>query len=190
MLDMWILGLDLGTRRSGFGEGPAGDIGECRSGSVRLRREGQPMETAAANLGCFLRDRFVLRRPDLICVEHYLNPSAQKSADAAIGGLLLAGAVRAIAGCYGIRVEAPYDSTIRKHFTGKGRAGETERAAAKDSRTATNEMVLRRAIALGYLPRDCRDWDRANAVAAFDYASAHFARRPPRELVMFGERAA
>jgi hypothetical protein len=178
---MFILALDLGTRKTGFAEGPAGDIARCRSGSVRLRKGDAPMEAAAANLGCFLRDRFVLRKPDLICVEHYLNPAAQKHADAAIGGLLLAGALRAIAGCYGIRVEAPYDSTIRKHFAGKGRAGD---------RTSSNDMVLKRAIVLGYLPRDCKDWDRANAVACFDYASAHYARKAPAALVLFAERAA
>jgi hypothetical protein len=50
-------------------------------------------------------------------------------------------------------------------------------------------MVMQRAIALGYLPKGCRDWDRADACALFDFAAATYARTPPRELVFFGETA-
>jgi hypothetical protein len=60
---------------------------------------------------------------------------------------------------------------------------------ARAARGFINEAVLRRAILLGYLPEDSKDWDCANAAALWDYGCAKFARAVPKELVMYGARA-
>ncbi len=174
---MRIMALDIATV-TGFACGEAGSIPQ--SGSVRLKRPGEGPDIAAFNMLAFLRDRFVLDRPDLCCIEDFLNPVAHKSADAVILQLQCFGVAVAVCRSYGVRYETPRPETIRKHFAGRGRAG---------SRQETKAMVLNRAKALGYIPRDCKDDNRADACAAFDYASAHFARVQPKALVFFGERA-
>jgi len=172
---MKIMALDIATI-TGFAIGNAGSI--PASGSVRLKRRGEGPEVAAFNMLAFLRDRFVLDKPDLVCIEHYLNPVAQKSADAVILQLQCFGVAVAMCQAYDVRMEAPHAATIRKHFAGRAKAGE---------RSETKRMVLNRAQALGYIPRDCSDDNRADAVAAWDYASVHYARKAPANLVMFGE---
>ncbi|WP_018407909.1 hypothetical protein [Methylocystis rosea] len=172
---MLILALDIATY-CGFALGRAGEI--PASGSVRLKRPGEPADVAAFNMRCFLRDRLMLERPDLICIEHYLNPVAQKSADAVILQLMCFGVAVAEAMARDIRHEKPAASTVRKHFIG---------AANKGERKATKAAVLNRARALGYIPRDCIDDNRADACAIWDYAAATYARVRPSKLVMFDE---
>src|SRR5579859_6624086 len=106
-----MLTLDLGGR-SGWADGPAGDL--PRSGFVWVRKKTQPLEVGPANLGCWLRDRLRLARYDLVAIEDFLNPAAQRSPEAAISALRLDGAVRAVAGCYGVRVVAVNNATHRK----------------------------------------------------------------------------
>lgn len=175
---MRIAALDIATA-CGFAFGDTGTIPQ--SGSVRLKRPGEPPETAAFNMRAFLRDRFTLERFDLLAIEHFLNPAAQKSADAVILQIMCFGVAVAEGMARGIRIEAPYPSTVRKHFLGRANMGE---------RKETKAAVLNRARALSYIPRDCCDDNRADACALFDYAAATFARVAPPELVMFGEGAA
>lgn len=175
---MRIAALDIATV-CGFAFGDASAIPQ--SGSVRLKRPGEPPEIAAFNMRAFLRDRFTLERFDVLAIEHFLNPAAQKSADAVILQIMCFGVAVAEGMARGIRIEAPYPGTIRKHFI-----GEQHKGARKDTKAA----VLARAKVLGYVPRDCRDTDRSDAVALFDFAAATYARARPRELVLFGERAA
>jgi hypothetical protein len=66
--------------------------------------------------------------------------------------------------------------TIRKHFVGRGYLARTEAKAA----------VLQRCKDLSYLPADCEDTDRADALAVWSWASVHIARRAPADLVLFG----
>jgi len=172
-----IAALDIATV-CGFAFGDAGAIPQ--SGSVRLKRPGEPPEIAAFNMRAFLRDRFTLKRFDLLALEHFLNPAAQKSADAVILQIMCFGVAVAEGMARGMRIEAPYPSTVRKHFLGRANMGER-----KDTKAA----VLNRARALGYIPRDCKDDNRADAVALYDFAAATYARVPPRELVLFGEAA-
>jgi hypothetical protein len=172
-----IAALDIATV-CGFAFGDAGAIPQ--SGSVRLKRPGEPPEIAAFNMRAFLRDRFTLERFDLLAIEHFLNPAAQKSADAVILQLMCFGVAVAEGMARGMRIEAPHPSTIRAHFIG---------AAHKGARKDTKAAVLTRAKVLGYVPRDCRDTDRSDACAVFDFAAATYARVPPRDLVMFGEGA-
>lgn len=188
---MLILSLDLG-RRTGFAIGKAGTI--PRVGAKLLARADENHEAGAAELGRFLRDMFVLEKPDLVVVEQEMNPSVQLSAAVVFWHLYLHGAVASICGCYsGIQIEKPTAATARAHFCGQASAapkrarGHTRTAAErKADRDATNKMVFARAVLLGYLPPAPVDWDKASACALFDYAAARFARVGPSSLTMFG----
>ncbi len=175
---MKILALDLAVV-TGYAIGIAGEIPQ--SGSVRLKRRDDPAEVAPFNMLAFLRDRFVLDKPDLVAIEHYMHPVASKSADATILQLFCFGVAVAACQAYGLRYEAPRVDAIRKHFCGQRNAG---------NRGDTKRMVLARAKTLGYVPRDCTDDNRADACALFDFASAHYARVRPKALIMFGEDVA
>lgn len=172
---MKILALDIATT-TGFALGKAGAI--PRSGSVRLKKPGEPPEIAAWNLRCFLRDQFVLDRPDLAVVEHFLHPIGQKSGDAVILQLMCVGAALAELIGSQVRYEMPHASTVRKHFIGAANMGD---------RAKTKAAVVRRAQALGYVDRDCRDTDRADACALWDWACATYCNFRPEKLVLFGE---
>jgi hypothetical protein len=161
---MKLLALDIG-RRTGFAIGDPTADDKPRIGAVRLRRDGQGPDAQAGNLGCWLRDLFVTDLPDLIVAEDFMNPAASKSADATISQLLSHGALTGIAFCYGIKVERVPAAKVRKHFIGHSSGGDRNR---------TNEQVVKRAIMLGYLPRESTDWDRANAAGTYDYAATHF----------------
>jgi hypothetical protein len=160
---------------TGFAYGEAGAI--PKSGSVRLKRPNQGPEVAAFNMLAFLRDRFVLDRPDLCVIEHYMNPAAQKSADAVILQIMVFGVIVAMCKANNVRIETPHAATIRKHFCGAARAG---------ARADTKRMVIRRAVMLGYVPKDCTDDNRCDAVAAWSWAECAFARIQPKSLVLFG----
>ncbi|MDP2358669.1 MAG: hypothetical protein Q8M31_21800 [Beijerinckiaceae bacterium] len=190
---MKIIALDLGSSRTGFACGVAG--GHIRVEAWLLRRRGDAVRQAARNLGRTLRDNIQFENPDLIAVEDFLNPEAIKSPDAVIASLLMHGAVESIAGLWGIPVMSTAPGTIRKHFCGKASAlprsagPKTSRQKA-EAREATKQMVLKRAITLRYLPRDCVDYDKADACAIFDHAAHARAGHVRKELVLFGEDAA
>jgi hypothetical protein len=174
---MLIMGIDPATVL-GWAIGRAGEI--PRSGSVRLKTPSQDRDIAPFNALCFLRDTWILDKPDLVCVEHFMNPAAQKSADAIILQIEVYGVIVAMCRAYGIRYEAPQRMTVLKHFIGVGRTGD---------RAETKRAVVQRAIMLGYMPRGCTDDNRADACAVFDWSAAHHGRTPPRSLALFGERA-
>lgn len=189
---MDIIGFDLGSYRTGFARGEAGSKPLVQT--WLLRRKGDPMAVAARNLACTLRDQILLKLPDLIAVEDFLNPEAQNSADAAIAALGLHFSVQAVAGLWGIRVEATHPDTIRKHFCGRSSAmgrsrGPKTSKQKQEARDATKKMVIDRAVMLGMLPRGTTDNDKADACAVFDHASFTFARVAPKALVMFGSAA-
>lgn len=163
----------------GFAIGEAGAI--PRSGSVRLKRRDEPPEVAAFNAFAFLRDQWALEKPDLVCVEHYLNPAGQKSADAVILQIEVYGVIAALTRAYSAPFRAVHRATLLKHFIGRARTGD---------RQETKRQVVRRAIMLGYVPKDCKDDNRCDAVAIFDWASANIARVQPKSLVLFGEQPA
>jgi hypothetical protein len=197
---MRILALDLG-RRMGVADGDSADLGKRppRVEAVTLR--GTSAEKRVGFLGAWLHDRvdaakadYGPPRYDLIITESPMNPAASKSDHATIDQLGYYFCLRAVAGLFGILVVAAPVKKVRKHFCGipsapsiRGRKRTSAEAAA--AREWINEMVLARAILLGYLPADSKDWDCANAAALFEFACAKFARALPKELVMFGERA-
>jgi hypothetical protein len=129
-------------------------------------------------------------KPDAIGVEDYLNPAAQRSADAAITALELRGALEAIAACYGLPVYEARADTVRVHFCGQKSATKATRGGPPktsrqrdEERLATKRMVNRQAVLMRYLPADNLDYDKADACALFDYLSVVQFKCRPR-LVM------
>jgi Holliday junction resolvasome RuvABC endonuclease subunit len=164
---MLILALDLASTTS-FAIGTAGQI--PKSGSVTLRKRGDNSETAAFNLRRFLEEQiFVFARPDKIVVEAPMSMAAQKSADAAFiaAGIFHIAAVEARVRA--IQFHAVAASTVRKHFIGTARTGDRNR---------TKALVIARCHQLGLMPKECREDNRADACAVWDYASATFGRAP------------
>lgn len=173
---MIIMGIDPATVL-GYAIGPTDAI--PRSGAVRLKKPNEDRDIAPFNALCFLRDTWTLDKPDLVVIEHFMNPAAQKSADAIILQIEVYGVIVALCRAYGVPYEAPHRMTVVKHFIGQ---------QPKQDRAALKAKMVQRAILLGYMPKGATDDNRADACALWDWGAATFARKVPRELVMFGER--
>lgn len=173
--------LDLAAQ-TGWAKGSAGSL--PLSGSVMLRRAGQPPGVAFGNLIAFLAEEWAEERPVLVVKEALLPLQAflkLGNADATVrfqDGLH--GIVAGLCHRFGIECMNVADSTARKHFVGKGRMG---------TRAETKAAVVQRCHSLGYMPRESHDDNRADALATWDWACTTHMRAPPRELHMFGEGA-
>lgn len=180
---MIIMALDLGIN-TGYAVGAPGN--KPRSGSVRLKRRDEPRTVSWRNIACFLRDQIQYERPDLVVYEAALDPIAMRElGNSAVTVVITWGhvaAVEAICGPLGIRTEPVNVQSVRRHFTGRARWGE---------RDAAKRAVVERCWTLGYFGRDCRDDNRADACATFDFACATYGRRHVgrRELHLYGEVA-
>jgi Holliday junction resolvasome RuvABC endonuclease subunit len=172
-----VLALDLGIR-CGFCLGHSGEPTE--SGTWLLKRPKEAPAVAFGNLLEALASQFVRCKPDLVVKEAPLNLVAMKSPLDVAMAYGMSAIVYAICRRFGVRCEDVADSTVRKHFTGKGRWGD---------RALTKRRVLERCWQLAYFPRDVYDEDRADACAVYDWAVATLARSPPRVLTLFPPQA-
>jgi hypothetical protein len=178
---MLILALDAATR-TGFAIGESGQ--KPRVDAVRLKKPNEPVEVAWSNMGFFLRDLFVLDRPDLLAIEAPMHPAGQKSPDAVVLQWGVVAVVTFMASAYRIRLEFVNAQTVSKHFTGKARW-----SPAEGGRDAKKAAAVQRARLLGYIPDDCSDADKADAAALFDFACAKWAKVRQKEIVLFNEVA-
>ncbi len=103
------------------------------------------------------------------------------SQDAVMAAYGYAAIVEGMAVRFGIYARDLHPATVRKHFVGSGRLGD---------RATTKRAVVDRCHLLGYFPRECRDDNRGDACAMFDFAAATYGRMMPRELHLFNERVA
>jgi hypothetical protein len=175
-----ILALDLGIA-SGFARGAPGDAPQ--SGTVQLKKTSELIDVAYGNLIAFLCEEFGRQLPAMVVKERMLYLQAFTSlgtsektirAHAAYHGIVEGLCVR-----YGVRWEDVSPSTFRRHFIGAANAG---------SRDETKQAVVDRCHLLKLMPADCRDDNRADAIAVWDWAAATFGRRVPADLHLFGER--
>jgi hypothetical protein len=182
-----ILALDIATR-TGYAIGNAGE--KPRTGVVTLKKPKELTHVASSNLGFFLKDTFVLDKPDLVAYEAPLDPVAkfemgqnnghhQNSASIILPWMIV-GVVEFMCWLYGVRAETTNRQAVLKHYTGRARWGKREVAKAE---------VIRRAQILGHIPKTCKDDDIADACAIHDYASTRWGTAQPKELVMFGSPA-
>lgn len=186
---MLILACDLATN-AGFAIGNAGE--KPRSWSKRLRSTDDDPERAFKRLGIDLRDLFMMEKPDLIVVEAPISMGGMverddknprgfkfKSKPETIYILTgLVGVVFGIAGPYGIAARKVNVQTVRRHFLGVARPADPKKA------------TVARCHMLGLMPRDCKDDNRADAIALHDYAAATYARAIPSQLILHGETPA
>lgn len=189
---MRILSLDLG-RRMGVADGDCAILGKAAPSVEAVTLRGSSAETRARCLAGWVHERLYRNHYDLIITESPMNPAASKSSDATIAQFYLHGALQGAAGTFGVEVETAPVMSVRRHFCGqacspriKGRCRTL--AEARMAREFINTAVLARAILLGYLPQESKDWDQANACALWDFGCAKFARARPKALVMFGAR--
>jgi hypothetical protein len=185
---MRALALDLASE-TGFVNALAGER-TPRCGTWKLKRSGDDAQRSFRKLGQFLRDEMVLERPDIVFIEAPVNLGAflEKDETAPKGARFrtssdtismlhgLVAVVHAICGgCYGITCVQANVQSVRRHFLGVARPQDPKRA------------VVDRCHVLGYLPRENRNHNIADALALFDWGCATHARVQPRELVMFQE---
>ena len=174
-----ILALDLSPTSTGVCFAPAGRMPQPFLKA--FRNEGDPTEIAAKNAARWLRN--VVESTDgnlLVAVEQHINQGALKHMGKKMGftpgrdrdaQLALHYAILGVCACYDrVRFESVVVGTVRKHFCGQASAG---------SRAETKKMVLRRAIDLGYLGRDVKNDNLADAAALFHYAVSKFAQAEP-----------
>ena len=171
-----MLFLDL-ARVTGYCRGRAGT--PPISGSIVLRKTGEPNGLAPGALGRWLRDHVrKFGKPDLIGIEAWMSPRAQKHVAIIEDSLRLNGAVHAIAGVYGIEITEPAAATVRKAVCGHANDPGETRVGGRMMKNS-KLMVIRNVIMRGLLPADCLDDNRADAVAGWVYLEAMFARVPP-----------
>lgn len=161
--------LDLGVA-CGVAYGRPGDV--PKSGTVRLKKKGEAIDMAFANLVAFLADEFNRERPALIIKEKMLALQAFMAMGNAESTVRAHAGYHAIVEAMSVRFGIPWDevadSTARKHFIGIGRTGDREE---------TKRAVVARCHALKLMPADCSDDNRADALAIHDWACANFGSR-------------
>jgi Holliday junction resolvasome RuvABC endonuclease subunit len=173
-----IFALDLASR-TGYALGAPGE--RPRSGCVVLKKSDDPPAVAFGNLIFWLNEQCSIERPELVVTEAPFSLQAFKAhsnAEATVRMTYgLHGVVAGMCNRFGLPLQEFHPATIRKHFIGKGRMG---------SRAESKAAVIQRCHLLGYMPKECRDDNRADALATWDYAGAI----RPAKLFLFGERAA
>lgn len=183
-----VLAIDAATR-CGFAMGEAGKA--PRSWSQRLKDGDDDPERAFKKFGIALRDLFALEKPDLVVVEAPMSMGGMietdetkprgfkfKSNPDTIYMLVgLVGGVFTICGEHGIRARKANVQAVRKHVVGKARPEDPKK------------VVLKRCWQIGYLPRDCHDNNRSDAIALHIWASDHLCKPTTRELHLIQEIA-
>lgn len=175
-----ILAMDLGTK-TGWALGPAG---ACpRSGTVVLKHPDEPRDVCFSNMIFWLNDTLGRQpKPALIVKEAPFHLGAFAKRGNSEAAVLLTYGLHAVVEGIAHRWEVPCrsvaDGTVRKHFLGKGRIGD---------RAATKAAVLDRCRLLRLIPKDCKDEDRADALAVHDWAAATLGGKRDRELYLYNE---
>ncbi|MEN3238242.1 hypothetical protein PUR29_32870 [Methylobacterium ajmalii] len=183
---MLIHALDPATR-CGWALGPDE---APKSGAVVLKQPKQDLAQACLNMAANLRGAWKIERPDLLIFEKPMDPHVwfslckrmgrpQNAASLSLQHRL-AGVIESMCGLYEIQCESVDRQAVLKFFTGKRSWGGREEG---------KEAVIERCHVLGLLPKDCRDDDRADAIANHQYAAAIWGRARPRELTLFGQTA-
>lgn len=176
---MLLQSFDL-ANRTGIATGEPGSIPRVNAAELKLKKSETPRQVAH-RFGRFLDELWAFGRPDMVVVEDFMNPAGSQSADATISALLLHGALEACCGRLSIPVRFIHMASARLHFCGRAsahprRQGQPRTAKQRQQdRDDTNMMVWRRAVALGYFPRDMApDYDKGSAACLFSYASDNF----------------
>lgn len=176
---MYILAFDLATR-SGLAYGPSG--GTPQSEAVILKDKDSVIWTAHVHGGRWLRDS--IERAEVlgdkvgaIAIEAPMPSGAFRSQNAAGLATGLVAVFCDNADRLGIPIYFCHTKTVAGHFTG---------VSVYNDREKKKEATLARAVQLGWLPPESRDFDKADALAVFSYAAHRYGGRKERSLQMFG----
>lgn len=158
-----------------------------------MRKTDESNETAAYNVGPWLRDRLREYRPEALVVEDKMSLAGQKSAAAGAAQHLLHGGIYATAACFGLKVNNPVVGSVRKFMCGRNSgpiaAGELEGLSPHQARALkrnrTKQMVLDRCHQLGLLPVECEDYDIADAALQWGYWASRYGQRSETDLHLF-----
>jgi hypothetical protein len=176
-----IFAVDVG-RLTGFAAGRPGEI--PRSFTVTLSTPRAGLAVQASNLIAFLDRELREDRPALVAKEAPFSLAAfsdHRVAEAVVRSAYgLHCIIEAVCQRFGIPCHEAAESTITKHFTGRGRHG---------GRAARKRAIVARCKLLGYVPADCADEDRCDALAVWSWAEATLARVSPKEIRLFREVA-
>lgn len=163
-----VLGLDLATQ-TGVAIGRPGEI--PKTFSVRLKKPDEHRSIAFSNLIAFLSDTFTQHAVVFVAKERMLSLEAFKQIKNAESTVRMTAGIHAVTEAMCIRFNIPWteaaDSTIRKHFIGRGRMG---------TREETKKAVVQRCKLLKILPDDCNDDNQADAAATHDWACATYGK--------------
>lgn len=186
----YVLAFDLATR-TGWAKGAPGMVPESKA--VTLAKPSDPDGTWQRNIRALY---LVLANdviPDLVIWETPASPESWKRMAQAHGrgqngeSLImqnsLSDILKGTLDARGIPFVTVERRSVLKHYTGRG--SWTSAPKAGDGRKLGKEAVLRRAIRLGHLPEGCRDDDRADAIALWDYGCAVYCGFIPKEIVPF-----
>jgi len=172
-----IMAIDTG-RLTGVAEGGPADRPSSRTWILSDPQDGLSVQCAEL-LRRLNKRLLVAPRVSLIVAEAPLPLAAFRvlgsSEDSIRSAYAFHGIIAGIAGLFSIPHRVAGVGAVTKHFTGRAKHG---------GRDARKRAVIARCRALGYVERDCSDEDRCDALAVWDWACAHHARRP-RELVLF-----
>jgi len=178
-----IWALDVGTRL-GWAIGEPGHLFE--SGAWVLKSRADHTSVAGSNLIYLLNQGWSIERPASLVKEAPLALQAFKNlgnaAHTVAVTLGLHAIIEAMCGRFSVPFANVHNARIRKHFIG---------TASRGDRAATKAAVVNRCRLLKYVPADCKDEDRCDAIATWDYACA-LTRAPAHdglEFHFFGEEA-
>ncbi len=177
-----IFALDLGTRL-GWAFGSPGE--RPARGSVRLKNPDDDKSIAFFHLTKFLFDKWSKEKPALVVKESMLHLGAfLKMGNGQDVVRMTAGyhaIVEGMCACFLVQYRDVADSTVRKHFIGRGNMG---------SRDATKAAVLRRCRLLKLMDESDHDDNCADAIAIHDWACATLGGRSltTDTLYLYGER--
>lgn len=188
-----ILALDLASK-TGWAYGPAGTI--KRSGTVNLRPSSQDTyEQAWINAGHFLRQFFILDKPDVVVCEAAIPPGQGGGGNNVLIAWGCLAVVRFVCHAYSIPVRYANVGQVRVHYLGS-RSQEPPadfKPNLKDKRERkrqwTKLAVVRRAHKLGHMPYTSDDDNQADACSIHSFASVVWYRVAPTEIYMLGEMA-
>jgi len=182
-----IYALDLGVR-TGWCKGRPGAEAPA-SGSVRLKDSDEDRAVAFAELLKFLNEEWSTDRPAMVVKERMFSLQASAERNNSEAMVRMHAGLHAVVEALCLRFRIPFDrdrhepadSTVRKHFIGRGRMG---------TRDETKAAVVRRCHVLNLMPGDSADDNRADAIAVWDWAASTYARRAAstERLFFFGER--
>lgn len=157
-----------------------------QSGSWVLRRASEHRAVGTYNLIKMLNDLWSEEKPLMVVKEAPIEVSGMMRLGNGAHGILtthiLHGHIETMCQAYGVPFENVPAATVRKHFVGFGNL----------KRDDAKRMALERCHLVGHLPRDCRDLDRAEACAVWDYGAATALSKKKlhgNELYLFGEVA-